>query len=307
MQPFFSVIIPTYNRAQLLALAVNSVLNQSFTGWELIIIDDGSTDNTRQVMEGYTDTRIRYNWQTNQERSRARNNGIKLAQGKFICFLDSDDIWRDNHLEVLHAAIIKNDSREAFYFTGMCWNFPGRKQDVIFESPVNKNPVEYVIKNQIAPATACFHAAIRSKYQFNPDLRINEDVELFARIVAEYPLIQIPVVTVDFIIHEQNTRAQEGNYINTELRVMDLIFHYPDLKNRISSSFKRERYRSLYHQLINYLYASGEYGRMNVEIIRFLINYPGDIQNKSRIVLLLYHLPGGKLLQRVVQAIKSKK
>ena len=97
--PFFSIIVPTYNRAQNIKGAIESVLLQTYTSWELIIIDDGSTDHTKEVISKFTDTRINYIYQKNQERSCARNNGIKVAKGQYICFLDSDDFYLANHLQ----------------------------------------------------------------------------------------------------------------------------------------------------------------------------------------------------------------
>jgi len=91
MNPFFSIIIPTYNRASMIPKAIESVLQQTFVEWELIIIDDGSIDNTAEIVKTYTDSRIKYIWQENQERSVARNKGISIAKGRYICFLDSDN------------------------------------------------------------------------------------------------------------------------------------------------------------------------------------------------------------------------
>src|ERR1051325_3991500 len=85
--PFFSVIIPTYNRADFIRKPIDSVLAQKFSSWELIIVDDGSTDNTGQVVKSFTDSRIHYVYQSNQERSAARNTGIKNSKGQYICFL----------------------------------------------------------------------------------------------------------------------------------------------------------------------------------------------------------------------------
>lgn len=109
--PFFSIIIPTYNRAHTISRPVDSILAQTFPDWELIVIDDGSTDDTRTVVEGYKDERIRYVWQENQERSAARNHGIRLAKGEWICFQDSDDEYLPEHLEVHFNAI---NSRQDF-------------------------------------------------------------------------------------------------------------------------------------------------------------------------------------------------
>ncbi len=106
--PFFSIIIPTYNRAYCIGNAIQSVVDQIFTDWELIIIDDGSTDNTKSVVESFNDERINYYWQENQERSAARNNGIKMSKGEWICFQDSDDEYLNNHLMILHEGIIEH-------------------------------------------------------------------------------------------------------------------------------------------------------------------------------------------------------
>lgn len=98
LSPKVSVIIPTYNRAHLIKDAVESVLNQTYQDFELIVIDDGSTDNTREVLAVYKD-KLTYIYQDNQGRSSARNHGIKLAQAEFIAFLDSDDVWFPDKLE----------------------------------------------------------------------------------------------------------------------------------------------------------------------------------------------------------------
>jgi glycosyltransferase involved in cell wall biosynthesis len=94
--PLVSVIIPTYNRALYIPHALDSVLAQTYKDLEIIIVDDGSTDDTRQVVRPYlSDSRIQYVYQQNQKVSRARNNGIKHSRGRYIALLDSDDVWID--------------------------------------------------------------------------------------------------------------------------------------------------------------------------------------------------------------------
>lgn len=303
--PYFSIVVPTYNRAHLIGKTIQSVLGQSFNDWELLIIDDGSTDSTRDVIKQFNDARLKYYWQQNAERSAARNKGITLAQGQFICFLDSDDHWRSNHLQVLFNAIQNAANTVALFFTGMAWNFADRKQDVVYEPPAGKNAVEYVVFNQLAPSTTCIHQSILQKHVFNNGLRINEDVELFARIAGEYEIVQVPEVTVDFIIHSENTRALEKDMITPQIKAMEIIFSNPALAGKISEGFKKQRIRNLRHQLINYYDRSKQFTKMNTEIIRFLLSYPCDYQNKSKIVLLLYNLPGGRLLQKLIGKLKS--
>lgn len=102
--PKVSVIIPTHNTARHIAEAIESVLAQTYQDYEIIVVDDGSTDNTPEVIAPYRD-QIRYVWQASQERAVARNHGLHLAQGELIAFLDSDDIWLPDKLERQVAAL----------------------------------------------------------------------------------------------------------------------------------------------------------------------------------------------------------
>ena len=97
--PNFSVIIPTYNREDFINSAIDSVWGQTFSDFDLIVIDDGSTDRTRESVEEYQDSRLRYFYQNNKGVSSARNRGIKESKGKYLAFLDSDDTWVDTKLE----------------------------------------------------------------------------------------------------------------------------------------------------------------------------------------------------------------
>ena len=90
---FFSIIIPTFNRKSFLRVAIDSVLAQTYENFELIIVNDGSTDSTKDMIKTYSDPRIVYVYQENQGVSSARNTGLSKATGNFIAFLDSDDKW----------------------------------------------------------------------------------------------------------------------------------------------------------------------------------------------------------------------
>lgn len=115
-----SVVIPTFNRAHLLLRAVQSVLNQTFTDFELIIVDDASTDNTQEVVESFGDLRIRYiKHEQNKGGGASRNTGIEAARGEFIAFLDSDDEWMPTKLEIQVAALSQAGPEVGFVICGM--------------------------------------------------------------------------------------------------------------------------------------------------------------------------------------------
>src|SRR5690606_9562343 len=111
--------LPTYNRAHMLNTTIQSVIGQTLDNWELIVIDDGSIDNTEEMVKGIEDNRIRYIYQENAERCAARNNGIENAKGEFICFIDSDDQYTPFHLEKLNEVILKNNKSKALYVTNV--------------------------------------------------------------------------------------------------------------------------------------------------------------------------------------------
>ncbi|WP_299442345.1 glycosyltransferase family 2 protein [uncultured Aquimarina sp.] len=99
--PFFSIIIPLYNKENSIAKTLQSVFDQSYTDYEIVIINDGSTDQSEEIVNRYQDERIQYLITKNNGVSKARNLGIEKASGELIAFLDADDYWYPNHLEVL--------------------------------------------------------------------------------------------------------------------------------------------------------------------------------------------------------------
>ncbi|OGX81359.1 hypothetical protein BEN47_19250 [Hymenobacter lapidarius] len=103
--PFFTVVIPTYNRADLIGLTLDSILAQTFGQLEILVVDDGSKDNTAEVVGRFTDPRLRYYRKENAERGVARNYGFARAQGRYVIFLDSDDRFHPEHLATLHRKI----------------------------------------------------------------------------------------------------------------------------------------------------------------------------------------------------------
>ena len=110
-----SAVIPTYNRAHLIGPAVESVLRQTKQPAEIIVVDDGSTDDTREQVASFGDL-VRYIYQANSGASAARNRGVREARSEWIAFLDSDDLWLETHLERMAHAICATAGAACFYF-----------------------------------------------------------------------------------------------------------------------------------------------------------------------------------------------
>ena len=109
MKPLISIIIPTYQRCSRLKIALESVLSQTYNNYEVLIIDDGSIDGTKEIVDSFKDSRIFYKWQSNSGGpANPRNEGIKIARGEWIAFLDSDDWWTNDKLEVCFAKTNQN-------------------------------------------------------------------------------------------------------------------------------------------------------------------------------------------------------
>lgn len=113
-----SAVIPTYNRGHFIARTIQSTLDQTFPPKEIIVVDDGSTDDTRRHVEAFGN-KVRYVYQNNAGASAARNHGLKEATAEWVAFLDSDDMWVETHLERLAAAIEKTEGKGSFYFADM--------------------------------------------------------------------------------------------------------------------------------------------------------------------------------------------
>lgn len=202
-RPFFSIIIPTYNRAGLIGAAIESVINQKFESWELIIVDDGSEDNTEEVVQSFKNDKIQYYYQKNAETATARNNGFTHAKGEYICFLDSDDWYKDNHLSVLYHEIARGGFETAFFYVGLYYFKNGQLEVRKLPERVLRNPVEHVLFYTIYPSSVCIHKDIVKEFPFDTEAFLAEDSATWARIATKYPIKQVNEYTLIFRVHDE--------------------------------------------------------------------------------------------------------
>lgn len=178
MRPFFSVVIATYNRSPFLCRALDSLLGQTETDWEAWIIDDGSTDDTEDIIEKYLQahTHIFYKKIKKSGEAAAKNTGIAFSNGQYITFLDSDDAYKPDHLEI-RKSILENNPQIDFLHGGI---------QVVGDAfvPDIHNPGKLIhISECVAGATFVLHKRILADIQGFEDMPIGNDADLFARVV----------------------------------------------------------------------------------------------------------------------------
>jgi glycosyltransferase involved in cell wall biosynthesis len=212
-----SVIIPTYNASQYIQEAIDSVLDQSYKNFEIIVVDDGSTDNTKEVLENFIkNEQIKYFYQDNSGPGAARNNGLLRAKGEFVAFLDADDIWDKGKISKQVDFMIKNDldlSHTGRFFIG---------QNNISEWIINsKMTAERLIKeNYIITSSVMVKVEILKQYKFNESINSIgvEDYDLWLRILLEgYKFGYLPEKLVGYRWHSgqlsNNTKIREVLFV----------------------------------------------------------------------------------------------
>lgn len=188
--PTFSVIIPCWNSADTLSETLDSVLSQCFSDWEMIIVNDASTDNSTAIIGSFAerDPRIKSINLIQSGPSRSRNFGaLECARGKYLAFLDADDLWHPNKLSIIRNAFIRAPDLDGIYAkVAFFRNNPAFPETVSKIYPAELKPLDILRDNPVCTMsnlvlkTSCF----KKFGGFNPDIRHNEDIELLVRMIA---------------------------------------------------------------------------------------------------------------------------
>lgn len=243
----FSVVIPLYNKELSVVGTVNSVLSQTFKEFEIVIVNDGSTDNSLENVKQIKNERIRIINKPNQGVSSARNRGIKEARYEWIAFLDADDLWESNHLEVLNHLIIKYPTYKVFC-TSYIKSFQEtlrqqEKGEIVIEDYFTHAPTSF-----FCSSVACIHKYVFDQVgDFSTMLNRGEDLDLWVRIGREYSFIRSKVVTAIYRIEAENRSDQIVYDINKSF--LSII----DIKKTCRSSEKIYFRRLLYNAFRRFL------------------------------------------------------
>jgi len=244
----FSIIIPTYNRAKLISKTIISVINQAYADFEIIVVDDGSTDNTKEVVSIIKDPRLKYYYKTNGERGAARNFGVKTASGQYITFLDSDDILLPNYLTEANQFIEKTNTNVFFQL----FEVRNTEKKLITKAESNVNDInnQLIFKGNIFACQGAFiNKETFNQYKFleNRQLAGSEDYELWLRINASEKIECNPVVTSYLIEHEERSvlNFDPNQLIKRKELMLDYLFK--DLKaNQYYTPYKNVLYSNAY-------------------------------------------------------------
>lgn len=252
----FSLIVPTYNRAQFISETIQSVLNQTYPYFELIIVDDGSTDNTEEITKTFRDSRIRYYKKNNQERAIARNYGIEKATGNYVTFLDSDDQLYKNHFEEALSVIQKNNNPEWLH---LGYEIKDEKGTILRQENKRKGNINktLITGNHLSCIGVFIRNEVIQKHPFNvdPDIIGSEDHLLWLKLASLYPLYYSNTITAYMSQHSQRSvvNFNAEKLITRIEKSIDYVLNNVSLSKKQANKFKAHRYLylSLHLLLIN--------------------------------------------------------
>ena len=239
MNPKVSVIIPTYNRATKVRNAIDSALGQTFSDLEVIVVDDGSSDGTGEILQEAYGNRIRYFAQENQGASAARNKGLAEARGEWIAFLDSDDFWEKEKLEWQMKAVEQFAPECGVCYTDTrFFNYPETRtmfqlaeESYRHEGTLGVNPdvLRLLVKPGGAGMVVCTCTllvradVVGRSGGFDTNLRFGEDSEFFFRLatLTNYCYVNLPLVAVDRSPAEVRHVGVSSEWNKLEVRLRD--------------------------------------------------------------------------------------
>lgn len=225
-----SVVIPTYNHVRFLADAIQSALEQSYPTVEIIVVDDGSTDNTYALVESFGD-RVHYIWQENRGLSGARNTGIAAAQGEYIALLDADDFWEPNYLETVHRVLAADPQLGAVYSGLQFVNSKGERLPQPCVSIVPSDQLydrlldgEFFAPSAVLVRRTCFDQV----GVFDLALRASEDWDMWLRVAQVYGFAGVAQPLLNYRVHGSNMSGDPEYMLRYQTMVVRKHFGAPE-------------------------------------------------------------------------------
>lgn len=245
-----SVIMPAFNASKFISESIESVIAQTFPHWELIIVDDGSTDNTAGIIQTFarTEKRIKYVWQMNGKQGRARNNALKLALGRYIAFLDADDLWMPNKLEIQLGEIEEQNAdlvfSDSYFFQSLPFNTE-QKMNTVTGLMKGGNAIAKMLEmNRVPILTVLAKKDVIKKvngFSEKKDIQNNEDYHLWLKLLLTgFCFYGSPQILSAYRHHPEsvsyNNRLSTKQTIET---LYDLMRTFPTHRQLLSNALKK--------------------------------------------------------------------
>jgi glycosyltransferase involved in cell wall biosynthesis len=281
--PTVSVIIPTYNRAQLLSRSIQSVLNQTYQDFEIIIVDDASTDDTEEVISNLDNEKIRYlRHEKNKGAAAARNTGIKAARGSYIAFQDSDDEWLFEKLEKQMKIFETAPPNVGVVYTGY---YRIKGNDITYVSPLRHTKRDGDVHEQILRkgGLTCTQSIVVPKYylekvgMFDENLPRLQDLELTIRLSKHYhfKFINEPLLKVYYT--EVSISADQDALVKASMIVLEKHFKEYNKDKRLIANY--------YYRYGNFLCMSGDIKKGRNFLYKAVKAFPFDYKPIIKILL----------------------
>lgn len=262
MKPLVSVIIPTWNRAHLIAQTLESVYAQTWDNLEVIVVDDGSTDSTREAVEPFIEKGLVYLKQVNAGAPSARNAGLSAATGTYVAFLDSDDRWRKTKLERQMEKMLSSSGDTALVYCGI-EKVDADGNTLGYKVPKKSGRVflELLEDNFIGSTSAPLirASALDDTGGFDATLRSRQDLDLWLRLARSYRVAFVPEALVQYLVHADRISA------NLDSRIQG---YSAILEKYAADITAHPRLLALYHYYLGWFYfrkADGEHSRKHLD------------------------------------------
>jgi len=260
--PTVSVIIPAYNQGRFLGEALDSALGQTHPDLEVVVVDDGSTDETAEVVRSRRDHRMRYLYQDNQGLSAARNTGIHESNGPWLSFLDADDAFLPDKLASLLALALGHPEAGLAAGQAIPVDEDGRPTGAVFDRGAPSRPEDWLLGNPLHVGSVILSRAWQETVgSFDVSLRSYEDWDLWLRLaLAGCPMLWLPQPVSLYRFHRDQMIRDGRRMTEANLAVLDKVFRRPELPE----SWRANRLRAYSRAQLRE--AANAYGAGNVEI-----------------------------------------
>ena len=247
-----SVAISTYNRASLLELCLKSIFNSTGTPAEILVMDDGSTDNTAQTVAAFGE-KVKYFYQSNQGLAAARNALTKLASSRYIIYFDDDDLMLPQALELLYRAVSQHPAEEpaAAYGQYIRINGQGERQPTRLKKklyPSGNILAEIFENNLILPSATLLDREymIRENIFFPLDVKVCEDYKFMLEFALKVPFYAVNTPIVERRRHNSNMSSRTAAGAEIQFRILyDFYHNHPEISQKIPEKKARKRFAQL--------------------------------------------------------------